>query len=89
MMKDSHQPIAFMELMKITTQAPSSATRANTSHAVWRRLLVDLLAGASPLLHPRDAYAGDWELARNLLDLTRRTKRPARGSLHENAHGWR
>jgi hydratase-aldolase len=96
-MKDSHrQPIAFMELMKITQGKLSVFCNQSQCYPYMQFGAVGCWSisawqGPWPLLRLRDAcYAGDWELAKEIcLDLNAAYKAPGRpGDLfwRENAH---
>jgi len=96
-MKDSHrQPIAFMELMKITKGKISVFCNQNQCYPYMQFGAVGCWSiqawmGPWPVLRLRDAcYAGDWELAKEIcLDLNAAYKAPGRpGDLfwRENAH---
>jgi hydratase-aldolase len=96
-MKDSHrQPIAFMELMKITRGKLSVFCNQSQCYpymqlgaaGCWS---ISAWMGPWPLLRLRDAcYAGDWETAKEIcLDMSAAYKAPGRtGDLfwRENAH---
>jgi hydratase-aldolase len=96
-MKDSHrQPIAFMELMKITRGKLSVFCNQSQCYpymqfgaaGCWS---ISAWLGPWPLLRLRDAcYAGDWETAKEIcLDMNAAYKAPGRpGDLfwRENAH---